>query len=484
MVGCYVLPAQDTAAPSIDINKTFTVQQLKADLALLKDSLQILHPALYRYTSKRSFDSLFQVAGRQLAKPMQLHEFYGIVAPLMARVGDIHTTIELPDEYHSYVADNSQLFPFDVRIINKEVFVVSNNSADSSIAVGSRIIRINDESIARVLGKMKSYFSSEDANETFKIKRVEQRFAFHYYFVYGHRQQFKITWAGQWTTKQQTKTIEAQPFAVIRANRAKNQLLLPRLKPLFAQPPYLTLNIKPEEQVAILTIKWFQNDVLAGAGETFKLFIDSAFASIRKANSKRLVIDIRNNGGGESENASYLYAYLTGKPFRFLYAMEANQKTWEADVQKGISYTLNKTTGKYRTVSGAAGNPSFFGLNSQQPQPNAFTGEVYVLVDGLTVSAAPQLAALVKLNRRGRIVGEEAPGALYGGSGRGYAYFYLPHTGLPAMIARYRLYLTDPHQRQADKCIEPDHKTSVSASDILKGIDKDMEWVLQQATKR
>jgi len=308
LMGCYVLPAQDTAAPSIDINKTFTVQQLKADLALLKDSLQILHPALYRYTSKRSFDSLFQVAGRQLAKPMQLHEFYGIVAPLMARVGDIHTTIELPDEYHSYVAANSQLFPFDVRIINKEVFVVSNNSADSSIAVGSRIIRINDEPIARVLGKMKSYFSSEGTNETFKIKRVEQRFAFHYYFVYGHRQQFKITWAGQWTTKQQTKTIEAQPFAVIRANRAKNQLLLPRLKPLFAQPPYLTLNIKPEEQVAILTIKWFQNDVLAGAGETFKLFIDSAFASIRKANSKRLVIDIRNNGGGESENASYLYA--------------------------------------------------------------------------------------------------------------------------------------------------------------------------------
>lgn len=480
-MGCYVLPAQSIAASSMDINKIFNVQQLKSDLARLKDSLQIVHPALYRYTSKKTFDSLFQAADKQVNMPMKLHEFYGIIAPLMARVGDIHTSIELPDEYHSYVAANSQLFPFDVRIINKEVFVVSNNSTDSSIRVGCRIIRINDEPIARVLGKMGSYFSSEGTNETFKLKRVEQRFAFHYHFVYGDQQQFKITYAGQWASKLQTKTIAAQPFAVIRVNRTRNQLSFPRLKPLFAQPPYLTLAVKPEEQTAILTIKWFQNDVLASAGEAFKPFIDSAFASIRKANIRRLVIDIRNNGGGESENASYVYAHLTDRPFRFLYAMETNQKTYEVDTQKGISYTFNKATGKYRTVSGAAGKPSFFGLNSQQPQPNAFMGDLYVLVDGLTVSAAPQLAALVKLHKRGRIVGEEAPGALHGGSGRGYAYFYLPHTGLLAMIAQYRLYLTDPAQRHTDKCIEPDHKTSVSSSDILNGRDKDMEWVLQQA---
>lgn len=482
-MGCHVLRAQDIAAPSIDINKTFTVQQLKDDLALLKDSLQVVHPALYRYTSKKSFDSLFRAAGNRINKPMKLHEFYGIVAPLVARVADIHATIELPDEYHSYVAATSQLFPFDVRIINREVFVVSDNSADSSISVGSRIVSINDEPIARVLRKMKSYFSSEGANETFKLKRVEQRFAFHYHFVYGDRQQFKITYRGQWASKQQTRTIAAQPFAAIRTKRGRNQLLFPLVKPLFAQPPYLTLAIRPDEQTALLTIKWFQNDVLASVGEVFKPFIDSAFASIRKANIRRLVIDIRNNGGGESENASYVYAHLTDKPFRFLYAMETNQKTYEADAQKGIPYTLVKATGKYRTVSGTTGNPSFFGLDRQQPQPNAFTGEVYVLVDGLTVSAAPQLAALVKLNKRGTIVGEEAPGALHGGSGRGYAYFYLPHTGLLAMISQYRLYLSDPDQRNADKCIEPDHKTSVSFSDVLNGTDKEIEWVLQQIPK-
>jgi C-terminal processing protease CtpA/Prc len=477
-----VLNAQNTTDSSFDINKKFSITQLKYDLTVLKDSLEILHPALYRYTPKHSLDSIFRVAYKRINKPMLLSEFYGIVAPLISKVGDIHTAIELPADYQNYLATKGNLFPFDVRIINEEVFIVSNNSSDSTIRVGSRISKINNELITKVLSKMESYFSSEGANETFKLRRVEQRFAFHYQFVYGYFKQFEIECIEQEGKKPNTKTVSALPFSVIRANRAKNQLLYPHLKPLFPLPPYLTISLNEENQTAILSIKWFQNDVLQSNGEQFKPFIDSAFMEINKANIKNLVIDIRNNGGGESENASYLYAYLTDKPFRFLYGMETSQKTYENE-KKDVRYTFIKDTGKYRSADSSVKSSQFFGLNIQRPKPNNFAGNLYVLIDGLTTSAAPQFASLIKLNKRGRLIGEEVPGALHGGCGRSYSYFLLPNTELLTMISHYRLYMTSPGSKTKDICVAPDYKTTVTISDLLKGVDKDMEFALKLINK-
>ncbi len=403
----------------------------------------------------------------------------GWLAPLISKVGDIHTAIELPDGYHNYVATKSDLFPFDVRIINHEVFITSNNSNDNSILVGSKIVKINKKPIAKILRKMGGYFSSEGFNETFKLKRIEQRFAFYYHFMYGYFKQFEIEYREKDEKQLHQKTISALPFSVIKTERAKNQILYPYLKPLFSQPPYLTMSLNKEKQTGILTIRWFQNDVLQSSGEQFKPTIDSAFREINKADIKDLVIDIRNNGGGESENASYLYSYLTDKPFRFLYSMETNQKTYENDKQRNIKYTFIKDTGKYRTMDSAAKSSQFFGLKIQQPKPNNFGGNLYVLVDGLSTSAAPQVASLIKLNERGRLIGEEAPGALYGGCGRGYSYFYLPNSGMLTMISLYRLYMNGSNKNIRDKCVAPDYKATISILDTLNGVDKDMEFVMK-----
>ncbi|HMK27485.1 MAG TPA: S41 family peptidase [Chitinophagaceae bacterium] len=471
---------QETIDTSLRINHVFSVQELKQDLAILKDSLRILHPALYRHTSKELFDAAFKTADKNVDKPMSLSDFYSIVAPLAGKVGDIHTTVDLPDEYYNQLATKSDLFPFDVRIIDGEVFIASNNSLDSTIKVGSKIFSINDQPIKNVLQKMESYFSGEGDNVTLKIRRVEQRFAFQYHIAYGYTKEFKIQYAkaGQ---LQQTKKTLALPFLTIRANRVKNQIDYPYLKPLFVQPPYLTLSIKKEKQTAILTIKWFQDDVLEGVGERFKPFIDSAFLEINKANIRNLVIDIRKNEGGQPENASYLYSYLTNKPFNFFQFLEANKKTHENDIKKGVVYSYMKDSGKYRTrdSSMAVKFPTYFGFNIQQPQANNFAGNVFVLIDGLTISAAPQFASLVKLNKRGMLIGEEAPGSLYGGSGRGYAYFLLPNTRILTMISLYRVVIANEKNKLKDIRIVPNYRATSSIDDLLNGIDKEMELTMK-----
>lgn len=462
-------------------NKKYTISQLKEDLSVLKDSLEIIHPALYRYHKKKDFDAAFTLAGQQVNRPLTQAEFYGILAPVIGMVGDIHTTIELPDESFNYLATKTELFPFDVRIVNKNIYIASNNSSDTSIPVGSRIIKINEQPADELLHKLGSSFSDEGTNETLQLKKVEQRFAFQYYLCYGYSKDFKLEYSTG-DGPSQIKNISAQPFSVIKESRVRNQAAFPKLKPLFPQPPYLTLSIDKEKNIAILTIKWFQNDVLESNNEKFKPFIDDAFNKMRSENIGNLIIDIRNNGGGESENAGYLYSYIANKPFRFLYAMEVNKKIYEDDIKRGIKYMPVKSAGKYQTSDSTTGNAQFYGFNLQQPRPGNFSGNVYLLIDGLTTSAAPQFASLVRLYQRGLLIGEPAPGSLYGGSGRGYSYFYLPNSGLLTMISQYRLYMASPGNKNKDTFIIPDYRLKRSLSDVLNGIDRELEFAIKLIT--
>lgn len=457
-----------------DYHHRFSVKELREDLQVLKDSLTVNHPALYRFASKATLDKAFDEAGQNITHPLTQAEFYGLVAPLVGLVGDIHTTVEVPDAAFNYLVAQSKLFPLGIRIVRGQVYIAGNYSGDTSIAVGSRILKINGHPIATILHKMKSYFSDEGRNETLKIRRSEQRFAYQYHFAFGYADSFGLEYISP-DGKTVVKKIAAEPYKVIIENRAKNQSSYPNLKPLGLQPPYLQLSFDPGKPVAVLKIASFQNDVLQQSNEQFKPFVESAFAAIRAKNIRNLVIDIRGNEGGESGNASYLYSYITRQPFRFLYAMETNKNTYMEDTASGVKYTT--TGGAYRTTDTATAIDRFFGLNIQQPVTDSFDGRLYVLINGLTSSAAPQFASLVKLNARGTLVGETAPGSLYGGSGRGYCYFYLPHSGLLTMISRYRLYLSDAPKAYSN--VAPDITPSYTITDILNGIDRDMEAVMK-----
>ncbi len=237
---------------------------------------------------------------------------------------------------------------------------------------------------------------------------------------------------------------------MIRERRVISKAGYPLLKGLFPQSPFLGFYIH-NSGIGILRIAWFQNDVLKENGELFKPFVDSVFKEIRRSNVGRLIIGVRNNGGGESVNATWLYSCITDKPFRFSYAMESNRQIYLSDSIGGVKYMPAKTVKRYISMDTSAKDSRFFGLDIQQPHPDHFSGKLVVLIDGLTVSAATQFADLVKLNKRGKLVGEESPGAINGGSGRGYAYFQLPNTGLLAMISKYRLYMTVPGHQNKDQ---------------------------------
>jgi hypothetical protein len=472
--------AQQLANSTFNPDRLFTPEELKQDFDILVDSLQTYHPALYRYTQKAVFDKRISQIKTKIDKPLRLTEFYKLVSSFMSLVGDIHTTVGLPNDYHDYLASKTVLLPIDVRIINNKIYVSSNNSYDSTIEEGTRILEINGRQASNIIRLMESCFSSDAANISFKTKKVEQQFAFHYQTVFGATETFKIKF--QINGKQEKiKQISALSFSAIKENRKKRSQSFPLLHSLFIQPPFLGLSIDSAEKTALLTIQTFEDDVLAEAGTAFNSFVDSAFIKIERAGVSSLIIDIRSNEGGTSAHASYLYSYLTDNPFSFLNYMEASRKTFLRDVKQGIAYAYNSESKSFRTRDSSAvtKQPRFYGLSLQPPKSNSFSGKVLVLINGLTTSSASQFASLVKRNKRGLLVGEEAPGPLYGGSGREYIVLKLPNTGMVAVISKYIIGFEDLEDKKRDTSIFPDYQTTYSIQDRLHGVDEELKQAYQ-----
>ena len=85
--------------PNSDGKIIFSAEELKEDYLQLRKSLEELHCALYEYTSKEVFDSLFEFQFDQINKPMEYNDFYNLVNPLIVKVGCMHTGIWMPGDF-------------------------------------------------------------------------------------------------------------------------------------------------------------------------------------------------------------------------------------------------------------------------------------------------------------------------------------------------------------------------------------------------
>ena len=138
--------------------------------------------------------------------------------------------------------------------------------------------------------------------------------------------------------------------------------------------------------VAYLQVNEFETD----AG--FKRFT-AAFDSVQQ--TKALLIDLRQNGGGNSENGLAILSYLTGQPYR------------AGSYQSRIYSAVGRARGE-----GVRYEP----LSATSTWPPAGAGKLYtkpvaVLISGETFSAAEDFCAAYVGLHRGALVGEPTGGS-------------------------------------------------------------------------
>lgn len=457
-------------------NKKYTVAELKEDFDVLTTTLQAVHPSLYWFSSKGKTDSLYQAIAGRLQKPLTEFEFYERLTPVFNVLGDGHSWIRLSQAYNRKWFERTQLFPVGVKLVDDQIFVTKDFGGEGKVMKGMEILSINGRASKDIISRLCQFVSADGYNQTWKIDNVSNNFSYYLSFILGGRDQFSI-----------------------KAKTANGKLVISDIKGLVddewqknALPPnpsnyrknnwnYHVFN----DSTAYLSINTF------ASGSRFRGYMDKVFAQIKKDGIQHLILDVRDNGGGNDSNGMYLYSYLSKKAFTYFKRYETKTpistefidryecciSMEEIDFIQAVS-TVNKEGIQCLTNYDKSG----FHKPTEKiaVQPNAFKGELYVLQNGGSFSVTSDFCSMVQDQRRGIIIGEESGGGYIGNTSGIDKILILPNTGLRTRIN----FIKFVNDRRAEKAIfgrgvMPEHLIQPNQSDIAEGIDSALEAALK-----
>lgn len=160
------------------------------------------------------------------------------------------------------------------------------------------------------------------------------------------------------------------------------------------------ISFKKIKDYGYLTVNTFDDNSTFPV-EIWKNKIDSVFAHIKKDKIRKLVIDVSDNPGGNSEIGNLLIDYFSNKSY----------KTYQGKWKKSQEYSdFLLSYGYVDSVYENIKNGDYYPITAEQIHPtknkNRFNGKTYVIVSKSTFSSALMFGVLVSDNKLATVVGE------------------------------------------------------------------------------
>ena len=355
----------------------FTKEAVREDLKYLYESLEDAHYNLYAYVTKQDFDLAYERVQNSITKEsLNLLDATVLFQQLISMVNNGHTEISFPGQsYAEYAYAGGTLFPLEIAFENNRSFIRKNWSEDTGIHAGSEILGINGASMTEILAKIYPQISAE--RQYFKHAKIElYSFPRLYWLVFGKQNDFEIEILSDGVVKKHTiKAVD-----VIEGFEARRTEVLNAEKILKFYGPTAYLN--PGN---------FSGDEIK-----YQAFIDSSFVKIKEHYCKNLIIDLRNNAGGDDSFSDYLVSYFADKPFKW----NSNFALKTSKFLKEHTRKHNDTTSVYwqNVLKHEDGEIYTYDFEAYLPQPEQkrFAGKVYVLVNRQSHSQSAVTAAQIQ----------------------------------------------------------------------------------------
>jgi hypothetical protein len=415
---------------------------LKQDFKMLRDSLEDLHAGLYTYKTKKQIDRLFDQCEAKLDQPMTLIQFYCLVRYVVSGIEDGHTSAFLPPAANKALIGQSGFFPVLIRFIGKKAYATCDNEG---LTPGTEIIWVDHHPIDKLRKELFGYIPSDGSTQSGKYAEIndgDSPFFYLYKLVYGDKETFAITYKlpGSVKMEKQVKAtlIKDIPCRPVPANVTQ----------------YLKLSY-PSNAIAVLTMKTFLNHKLEVTHEDFRKFLQSSFQDLASKNITKLIIDVRDNGGGDDENGAFLTAYLTNRPFAYYASIETTKRNFAIKDHDQLA--------------------------QQQPAENNFNGKVYILINGKCFSGTTDFCGIARQFSNVKFIGEETGGGYYGNTSGARTTLILPNSRVKVNIPLWKYKAAVPKAKYKDRGIIPDYSLTPTISDVLQKKDVQIELTLKLA---
>lgn len=477
-LGLFVLSGCASSSQStISITTKYSPRQMRQDLDFLVKTDEQVHPDIFVHTPEAIFDSVIAGAQGELDGPMTALQFYKVIAPVQSSLKDGHTYVIFPYQFRSsYLKAGGKIIPFDVRVEGEKILIRKNYSSDSTLAPDSQILSINSVGAGEMTSTLRKYTYGEF--ESLRNSEMGELFKPLVWAVYGFDGPFTVKYISSVDGRTHTDELPG-------ITEARFDSLFAGGKNIQRQMSLWDFKLLEGGKVALIDMRSF------GASRDlsrFRKFLDSSFAIIKDRKIENLIIDVRNNGGGESELTEALINFVATKPWVLF-----SRADWKMSVQAKAEiipwylswipiktflplFSFMYTSTKIKKVEFDSVDHELLHVYSSpgklKSNPLRFEGHTYVLINRGSFSASVLFAAVMKDYHFATLIGQET-GQSANPFGGNY-FFTLPNTHLRASVPTGRNYR--PSGRVTGKGVMPDYTVEPSPAQMAAGTDLVMKF--------
>jgi hypothetical protein len=462
---------------------TLTKEHAIEDFKWLRSALEYVHPRLYKYAEKRTVDSRFDSLSRLIKSEISGLDFLALVSKTNAavRCGHLYT---IPQGQLAKEVLEKKVLPFHVKTLEDKIYII-NDCSSSSIISGSQILAINGKSDREIFDAIIPGIASDGYIQTRKLRLLERYFfhLFHGFDLYYHlhvdrRDVFRVEYVEFGTNKRKTATVKGIPI-----NDRKKILLEKHSidEQDWFKTPSPQFEIDKKNDFALLTVsRSFYDKTI---DPNFDSLLNSAFAQIANEKIGNLILDLRNNEGGDERQQMELMSYLYNKPFKLyqnIYLSHLDFRPLKhVIIERDTSNLLFNNDDEYmRRINDNLWINNYDysdNLTLKQPKENVFAGKLYVLVNGLTFSSAADLVSDLKKTTDAVFIGEESGGTYEGPTGGDNIVIQLPNSKIMVRISP-NIHIGHMYQKHPiGHGVLPTHSIKYTIKDIVGGKDLEME---------
>lgn len=448
LTGLSLLAAAQETATDNEL-PVFTPEQVRADFEFMYEGLQSANYDLHAFTERSEFDSRFEEFREGFDQPMTRFDAEVAFQQFAALARQAHTRVESDfSGFFAHLAGGGTVFPLDVAVEEGNLLVTGNSSSVAEIGPGDRIVAIGGEQVVDLLPRLIAHLSAESPEFAYVLLEVYMPLVI--WLELGRADASSVTIEHASGIKR-TYDLLATPDEVQPSGDTDKPFSLEG-----RDARMLT------ETVAYLRPGPFSNtDPDANSLDATKYleFIATAFEDFIDNQVEHLVLDLRDNPGGDNSFSDPVVAWFADRPFRFSsdFRVRVSAQTTAANQARLDSHPdpSNSVSRLYAELFASAEDGQTVQFRIPEVEPRSaprFDGEIYVLVNRYSFSNAVTTAALIQDYGFGVVMGEQTVdmATTYGAMER----FTLPNTGI--IVAYPKALIVRPNGNDHPHPLSPD----------------------------
>ncbi len=407
IAACALWASHASARPEADV---LAADVARSELTTLYAQLDAAHYDLFAHRPRRDYERFLADLNASITAPVSRQDF-AILAQRLAAYGRVgHARVDAPLQGAvARLGQGGRFIPLFVRIDDGHVLLTAAADAQGRFRAGDELIALNGVAARDWADRLAAYVSSERPHITHAL--MEESFPLLLGFALGDVALVSVV-----VRKPSGETVEGVVEAITLQQRGQ-------LRQAFPTPKVTTdfstraFEILPGGVGYLRPGPFGERAPKAGGdpnydSRAFVAFIDEAFGRFLASGTQDLIIDLRNNPGGDNSFSDRMVAWFADRPFRFAsrFRLKASPQTKAWYQARADQVAADPGLAALAAAEAAQPDGARYDYALPMVAPRAeprFHGRVHVLVNRHSYSNAASTAALIQDYGFGQVLGEE-----------------------------------------------------------------------------